>query len=80
MAIVMGSTVFIAAVIVKKGKDVVASFVNGFLTIIMANAPQGLPGIDQKTDLHLPYTVESWIEKHTYTKDNVCRHSYLVVN
>lgn len=45
MAIVMGSIVFIAAVIVKRGKDVVGSFVNGFLTIIIANAPQGLPGI-----------------------------------
>ncbi|KAJ0392625.1 hypothetical protein ATCC90586_010877 [Pythium insidiosum] len=43
LAISMASVLFAIGVIRKKGKDVLNTFINGFLIIIVANVPQGLP-------------------------------------
>lgn len=43
LALVMAGALFAVGVIRMKGKDVLSTFVNGFLVIIVANVPQGLP-------------------------------------
>ncbi|GLE00034.1 hypothetical protein PINS_up008761 [Pythium insidiosum] len=43
LAISMASVLFAIGVARKKGKDVLNTFINGFLVIIVANVPQGLP-------------------------------------
>ncbi|KAK1944316.1 Sodium/potassium-transporting ATPase subunit alpha-4 [Phytophthora citrophthora] len=43
LAVVMAGTLFAVGVIRKGGEDVLSIFVNGFLVIIVANVPQGLP-------------------------------------
>ncbi|GMF25647.1 unnamed protein product [Phytophthora fragariaefolia] len=43
LAVVMAGTLFAIGVVRKGGDDVLSTFVNGFLVIIVANVPQGLP-------------------------------------
>ncbi|KAJ0404955.1 hypothetical protein ATCC90586_002714 [Pythium insidiosum] len=43
LAVTMAAILFAIGVIRLKGKDVITTFVNGFLVIIVANVPQGLP-------------------------------------
>ncbi|EGZ19432.1 putative hydrolase [Phytophthora sojae] len=43
LAVVMAGILFAVGVIRKGGEDVMSTFVNGFLVIIVANVPQGLP-------------------------------------
>ncbi|GAB9476426.1 putative hydrolase [Globisporangium polare] len=43
LAIAMASLLFTIGVVRKRGADVLSTFVNGFLVIIVANVPQGLP-------------------------------------
>ncbi|KAF1326577.1 putative hydrolase, partial [Globisporangium splendens] len=43
LAISMASVLFAVGMVRKKGEDVLNTFVNGFLVIIVANVPQGLP-------------------------------------
>jgi sodium/potassium-transporting ATPase subunit alpha len=46
LAIVMATTFFIAGVLLSKAKtasEIISVFINGFLVIIVANTPQGLP-------------------------------------
>lgn len=43
LAITMASVLFGIGVIRKNGDDVLSTFINGFLVIIVANVPQGLP-------------------------------------
>jgi sodium/potassium-transporting ATPase subunit alpha len=43
LAVVMAGVLFAIGVIRKNGEDVISTFVNGFLVIIVANVPQGLP-------------------------------------
>ncbi|GAB9476274.1 putative hydrolase [Globisporangium polare] len=43
LAVTMATALFTIGVIRRKGDDVLNTFVNGFLVIIVANVPQGLP-------------------------------------
>ncbi|RMX70062.1 hypothetical protein DD238_000869 [Peronospora effusa] len=43
LALVMAAALFTVGTVRKGGKDVMSTFVNGFLVIIVANVPQGLP-------------------------------------
>eukprot|EP00644_Phytophthora_capsici_P012019 jgi/Phyca11/543559/estExt2_Genewise1Plus.C_PHYCAscaffold_120436 len=43
LAVAMASILFVVGVIRKGAEDVLSIFVNGFLVIIVANVPQGLP-------------------------------------
>ncbi|KAL3662046.1 hypothetical protein V7S43_012853 [Phytophthora oleae] len=43
LAVVMAGILFMLGVIRKGGEDIISTFVNGFLVIIVANVPQGLP-------------------------------------
>ena len=43
LALAMAATLFAVGIVQKGGKDVTSTFVNGFLVIIVANVPQGLP-------------------------------------
>ncbi|ULT97470.1 hypothetical protein L3Y34_005349 [Caenorhabditis briggsae] len=43
MAISMATVIFTIGIIVNGGKDVIRLFVTGFLMVIIANVPQGLP-------------------------------------
>lgn len=43
LAVLMAGALFAIGVIRKGGDDVLSTFVNGFLVIIVANVPQGLP-------------------------------------
>ncbi|KAG7386827.1 ATPase Na K transporting alpha [Phytophthora pseudosyringae] len=43
LAVVMAGILFTVGVVRKGGDDVISTFVNGFLVIIVANVPQGLP-------------------------------------
>ncbi|KAJ0404408.1 hypothetical protein P43SY_007661 [Pythium insidiosum] len=43
LAVSMASVLFTIGVVRKRGDDVLNTFINGFLVIIVANVPQGLP-------------------------------------
>lgn len=43
LAIIMGIITFIIGLVMSHFKHVVYTFINGFLMVIVANVPQGLP-------------------------------------
>ena len=45
LSVTMGALVFISGVIIKGGRDIFGTFVYGFVVVIVANVPQGLPGM-----------------------------------
>ncbi|RLN95433.1 hypothetical protein BBJ28_00023338 [Nothophytophthora sp. Chile5] len=69
LAVLMGGALFAIGVIRMRGKDVITTFVNGFLVIIVANVPQGLPA--SVTSL-LTITASRMAERNIFVKRLDC--------